>query len=366
MSKILLNGLHYEKNGAGISRYNEMLLKTFIEEKYDIDILLRKELKEKFNSENIIFADKNINSSKNRIIYEQWSSKDLYKKYELIHFPDYATPLFCTSKRIATIHDMAMCTMRSKRTMIQNLTKNILLKETIKNSDRLICVSEFAKKELLEYYPKVENKIRVIYEGINIPDIDISEEYNERILNKFNIKDCKYILYVGTIAPHKNIINLIKAFDYIKQSIPEYKLVIVGKKGWMYNEIFNEVDRLKLNERVIFTGFIDDLELEVLYKNTRLFTTVSLYEGFGFPPLEAMARKVPVVVSNIPVFKEVCGDCVEYCNPYEIEDISMKFEKILKNKTLSEYLRKKGYERVKKFNWKSTAKDTYEVYMEML
>ncbi len=369
MNKILLNGLHYTHNGAGISKYNEMMLKTFINENYNVDILLRNEFKRNslFNNKyNIIFADKDIKGSKDRILYEQLYSKGFYKNYDVIHFPDYATPTLYNGNKIATIHDMAMYTMRDKYTFMQNLTKNIFLKNTIKNAEKLICVSNFAKNELLKYYPSLENKIKVIYEGIQVDNIKINEQESYTILNKYNINSKKYILYVGTIAPHKNIKTLIEAFNYINNKIPEYKLVVCGKKGWMYDEVFKTVNELNLTDKIVFTDFVNNNELEVLYRNAELFVSVSLYEGFGFPPLEAMARNLAVLVSDIPVFKETCLDCAEYCNPNEIEDIGSKILKLVNNEKIRENNIKKADIRAGYFNWSRAAEETYKVYEELL
>lgn len=366
MSKILLNGLHYESNGAGISKYNEMLLMTFIKENYDVDILVRGEFKNKLFSPNLIFADKSIGGSKDRILYEQLKAINLYKKYDLIHFPDYATPVLYKGAKVATIHDMAMHTMRDKYTIVQNLTKNMLLQNTINFADKLICVSQFAKRELLYYYPKLENKIRVIYEGIYIPKPEIGTMDEINVLNKYHILKCKYILCVGTIAPHKNIKKLVQAFSNITKKIPQYKLVIAGKKGWMYRDFFEEVKRLNLQDKVVFTDFISNFGLEVLYKNADLFVSVSLYEGFGFPPLEAMGRNLPVLISNIEVFKEICGSSAMYCNPNEIDDISSKMLQILNDKNTQKELAKKGKERVNMFDWKKSAKETYNLYLEVI
>lgn len=366
MKKILLNGLHYESHGAGISKYNQMLLKTFIEENYDVDILARDEFKSELHSEHLIFVNRDINGSKDRIIYEQLTAQKLYKNYGLVHFPDYATPILYKGKKIATIHDMAMHTMRDKRTLMQNVTKNILLRNTIAHADKLICVSEFSKRELLNYYPKVENKIEVIYEGIEIPKVHIDYDEEVKILKRFDILDDKFILYVGTIAPHKNIKKLIQGFNYIKGKIPEYKLVIAGKKGWMYDEVFNEVEILGIQDKVVFTDFVDDMELEVLYKNADLFVSVSLYEGFGFPPLEAMGREIPVLISDIEIFKEICFDAAMYCNPNELEDIGHKIIQILNNKNVQEELIRKANVRIKLFDWKKAAKETYSLYLNTL
>ena len=366
MSKILLNGLHYEAHGAGISKYTNMLLKTFIEENYDVDILTRNEFKNTLFAENLIYADQNINGSKDRIIYEQLKALKIYKDYDLVHFPDYATPMLYKGKRIATIHDMAMYTMRDKYTRMQIITKDILLRNTVKNANRLICDSEFSRNELLKYYPEAEEKATVVYCGIEIPKFEIESEFEINTLEKYNIEKNNYILYVGTIAPQKNISNLIKAYVLSRQKGLDCKLVIAGKKGWMYDEIFKYVSESKMEENIIFTDYITDMELEVLYKNAKIFSTISLYEGFGFPPLEAIGRGIPVLLSDIDIFKETCGDSALYCNPNDIKNISDNMLKLIEDQELQNKLKLNGQQRLEIFNWNKTAKEIYDIYLDVL
>lgn len=366
LNKILLNGLHYESNGAGISKYTKMLLKTCIEENYDVDILLRNEFKEKLSVQNLIYANQSINGSKDRIMYEQLKAQKLYKNYELIHFPDYATPVLYKGKKVATIHDMAMYTMRDKYTRMQIITKDILLKNTVKHANRLICDSEFSKKELLKYYPEAEEKATVVYCGIEIPKLEIKSEFEINTLEKYKVEKNNYILYVGTIAPQKNIDNLIKAYVLARQKGLDCKLVIAGKKGWMYNEIFKYVSESKMEDNVIFTDYINDLELEVLYKNAKIFSTISLYEGFGFPPLEAIGREIPVLLSDIDIFKETCGDSALYCNPNDIKNISDNMLKLIEDEELQNKLKLNGQQRLKIFNWSKAAREIYDVYLDVL
>lgn len=366
MNKILLNGLHYESNGAGISKYTKMLLKSFMEENYDVDILVRKELKNNLYAQNIICAKESISSSKNRIIYEQLKSEKLFKNYDLIHFPDYATPMLYKGKKVATIHDMAMYTMRDKYTRMQIITKDMLLRNTVKNASRLICDSEFSSKELLKYYPDAEEKATVVYCGIEIPKIEIKSEFEVNILDKYAIEPNNYILYVGTIAPQKNIHNLIKAYVLSKNKGLDCKLVIAGKKGWMYDDIFKYVSESKMEKNIIFTDYINDFELEVLYRNAKIFSTISLYEGFGFPPLEAIGREIPVLLSDIEIFREICGDAALYSDPYNIKDISDNILKLIGDKDLQNKLKSNGQQRLKLFNWSKTAKEIYDIYLEVL
>lgn len=366
MNKILLNGLHYSKNGAGISQYTYKLFTNLNEKNYDLNVLLRNEFNDKFDSDKYIYANRNINSSKDRIIYEQLMANKLYENYDLVHFPDYATPVLYRGKKIATIHDMAMYTMMDKYTKRQVLTKSILLKNTVKHADKLICDSEFSKRELLRYYPEAEEKATVVYCGIDIEKNEIDKEFENTILNKYSIEENKYILYVGTIAPQKNIENLIKAFELAKEQGLDYKLVIAGKKGWGYDNMFKYITENNLSDSIVFTDYIEDLDLEVLYKNAGVFSTISLYEGFGFPPLEAMGRNIPVLVSDIEIFRETCMDAAIYCNPNSIQDISNNMLNIIQDNILQNKLKTRGKERIKLFNWEQCAKQVYDIYLDVL
>lgn len=365
MNRMLFNGLHYTKNGAGISRYTGELINEFRRQGYPIDVMMRKEWEEEYGGEGIYFIDQDIQGSAKRIIEEQYHQRKRYKQYELVHFPDYASPVLYNGKKIVTIHDMAMHTMREKYTFMQNMTKNVLLKQTIKKADCLICDSHFAKRELLKYYPEVEERTRVVYLGIEGLEYNLDTEAEEAVLAKLGTSRT-YILYVGTIAPHKNIEQLIAAFKKIKLLGCTHKLVIAGKRGWMDSAIMEKAKLEGVDEDVIFTGFVTDKELEVLYRRAAFFVSVSLYEGFGFPPLEAMVRGCPVLVSDIEVFRETCEEKAVYCNPLDAEDIAKKMEKLLEDNRLRTKLVVDGKEHVKQFNWGKTARLTYEVYKSVL
>lgn len=365
MKRILLNGLHYEKNGAGISKYAQKLMQAFSEGCYPVDILIRGEVMDEFKIGNAICVDKDLSSSSKRILEEQWGSRTLYKACDLVHFPDYATPIFYSGQKIATIHDMAMHTMKDKYTIMQNITKRTLLEYTVRRASYLICDSEFAKRELYTYYPNLNKEVSVIHLGVEIPKLRVEEKEARQYLKKLGIKE-QYILYVGTLAPHKNIENLIRAFAIIKHKYPSYQLVVAGKKGWMYEGIFNCTKELGLEEDVIFTGFINELTLEALYQQATCYVNTSLYEGFGLPPLEAMVRGCPVVVSDLEIFKETCGESVLFCDPIDVKHIAQQIEVIITNPELREKLSILGKEHVKQFTWQETARKTFEVYEHVL
>lgn len=363
--KILVNALQFSPDGAGISKYSHKLAEVIMKNNPNVDVLCRKDMVDKFeNKERLIPID--IKGSSDRIITEQVKLLKLYKNYDIVHFLDYATPALYKGKKIATIHDMAMHTMKDKYTKGQVLTKTTLLKNTIKNADKLICISEFTKNELLKYYPNVdESKIEVVYNGFEYNEIALTQQTIDSTLHKFNIiKD--YLLFVGTLSPHKNIERIIEAFNKVRNEGYDYQLVICGKKGWLYEDIFKKVKELKLEKEVIFTDYVTDEELEVLYKNTKLFVFPSLYEGFGFPPIEAMARKVPILASREGAIPEVVGKSAIFCDAYSTEDISNKIKLILKNDDLRIKLINTGKQRTKYFSWKNTYKRIINIYFNVL
>lgn len=361
--KIIINALQYGKNGAGISKYTHKLAEYMNK---NVDILVQNDVKSNFNKNNIKVVDKTINGSKDRILEEQLNNLKLFRKYDLVHFPDYATPILYKGKKVATIHDMAMHTMEDKYTKSQVLVKKFFMKNTIRNSEKLICISKFTAEELKKYYPNVdESKIEIVYNGFEYKPMNLKKEWIKNVLKKFNI-DKKYLLYVGTISPHKNIDRLIEAFYKVREEGYDYKLVIAGKKGWMYEDILNKSKKLGIEKDVVFTDYVTDEELEVLYTNANVFTFPSLYEGFGFPPIEAMARKVPVVSSKEGALGEVVGDAALICNAYDIEDIASKIIDVITDDKLRNKLIEKGINRSSYFSWQKTADQTYEIYEKVL
>ena len=367
MSKILVNALQFSKDGAGISRYCHKLSEGLLEISDDIDVLCRTDVVEDFeDKEKLIEVNLENTKSYQRIINEQLKSLKLYKNYDLVHFLDYATPALYKGIKVATIHDVVMLTMKDKYTKGQYLTKKILLENTIKHADKLVCISEFTAKELLKYYPDIDkSKIEVVYNGFEYKPIDIDDKTTTKILDKFKIKK-DYLLFVGTLSPHKNIERIIQAFNNIKSEGYDYQLVICGKKGWLYDEIFKTVKKFNLEEEVVFTDYVTDEELEVLYQNTKLFVFPSLYEGFGFPPIEAMARKVPVLTSREGALPEIVGDAALTCDAYNVEDISDKIIQGLTDKELRSRLIEKGIKRSEFFSWENTADKMNKIYEELL
>lgn len=362
--KVLLNGLLYAPDGTGISRYTEYLIKAYLSGGYAVDILMRDDYKSLYSQyHNVLFAGREIHSSGQRIMAEQWQLRKLYRQYGLVHFPDHATPILTKTATVATIHDLAMKTMSQQRTWQQNVVKNFFLQNTVHRAVGVICDSVFTRQELLRYYPQLEKKSQVIYLGIDLPAIQPMEQ---SALQKWNLQPGAYFLYVGTLAPHKNLVPLISAFSILCKQGYEGKLVLAGGRGWMYRGIFAEIERLKLQGKVIFTNYVTQQELETLYCFASCFISTSIYEGFGLPPLEAMIRGIPVIVSDIPVFHETVADCGLYCDPQNVGDIAQQMLAVLQNHELRKQFIEKGFGQVQQFSWQRAAKATWQFYQKLL
>lgn len=359
----MFNALQTSLSG-GIGRYSyELSKQMYLQNKDNIKIVIREEDLRLFNfvdDKDLIIAS-GIKNSIERNIYEQFKLPRLiYNMFPtaIIHYPDSMAPIFSRNKVVITIHDLAFKSLKNVFTWKTVLWKNMITKISIKKSSKIISITNFTKNEILTHYPNVNSrKISVVYNGFNDFSKDIIEEKNIRK----EIKSLSgYILTVSTISPRKNIDGLIKAFNTIKDDI-EADLVVAGDKGWMYDKIYDLVDELNISNRVKFTGKVNDDELKFLYKNAKVFTYLSFYEGFGLPPLEAMSYGLPCVVSNTSSIPEVVGDLANKVNPRENNEIAHEILEIYNKEFHQDNLNNIN----EIYSWKKCAKELLEVYKEI-
>jgi glycosyltransferase involved in cell wall biosynthesis len=288
---------------------------------------------------------------------------------DISHFFNFIIPPFVPGKKIVTIHDMAFRqfpeTVRAKTKFMLRLN----LRKTIKRADLIVTVSEFSRQEILNFYNYPAEKIKVIHNGVD-PLIyhervrDEQKDAMQKLRTKYGIGG-KYILYLGTIEPRKNLERLIKAYALVKSRHADFPLlVLAGGKGWLYDGIFRTAKESRLENQVIFTGYVSDEEKPPLLAGAEMFCFPSLYEGFGMPVLEAMACGTPVLVSNNSSLPEVAGDAAVLVNAYSIEDMASSMERLYFDGELRRQLREKGIERAKKFTWQNAAKQLYDLYKE--
>jgi glycosyltransferase involved in cell wall biosynthesis len=179
---------------------------------------------------------------------------------------------------------------------------------------------------------------------------------------KYSLTD-KYILFVGTLQPRKNISRLIEAFSILskKRAFSDIELVIVGKKGWSYEEILQAPKKFAVSDRVKFLDFVPDDDLPFLYQHAQCFVLPSLYEGFGLPVLEAMKYNCPVITSNVSSLPEAGGDAAVYIDPLSVSDIAEKLEKVLSDRNLRNTMIERGRKQIQKFSWEKAAKETLKI-----
>jgi len=256
-------------------------------------------------------------------------------------------PIFYENK-IVTIHDIIY--LKYPVSYKYKKYYEIVFPLMLKHSKHIITVSEFSKKEISSHFGINEDKISIVYNGVD-------EKFKPKKIENQE----RYILGVSSIAYHKNFINLIKAFLQLKDK--SIKLYIVGG---LNEKIFGEesgkvLNYIKNNDNIRFLGRVDDNKLIELYSNAVCFVYPSLYEGFGIPPLEAQACGCPVVLSDIPVFREIYGDSAVFFNPLDPGDIANKIEEVITDKNLITSLIQKGFENAKKYTWENSAKSFFKI-----
>jgi len=279
------------------------------------------------------------------------------KKADVTIFFNYFIPPGVKGKKATFIYDMVWkaCpeTMDSgtKRFMDQNV------EVACKRADVIFTISEFSKWEIMKYMNLPSEKVRVVYGGIDQDCYHINHPIDEieGAKARYHLAE-DYFLYLGTLEPRKNIPRLIEAYALLcqeEENVP--KMVIAGKKGWQYEPIFQLVKELELEEQVIFTGYVPDEDVPLLMAGALAFVFPSLYEGFGLPPLEAMACGTPVIVSDAASLPEVVGDAGLQVSPYDIKEIKEAMNNIMKNQELRRELRDAGIARSQKFFWSNNA-----------
>lgn len=311
-------------------------------------------------------------STPQRIIWDQirFPIEALKNKADIIHQPCFSAPILTRAKTVVTIHDLISVNFPQNLPFFSRLFYSKLMPYTYKFADSFIAISEHTKKDILKLLNIDPKKITVIYEAASEEYVPLNsledKEKIKNVKNKYKINQ-DYILHIGTLEPRKNLNFLVKAFaEVIKDNTIKHNLVIAGKKGWYYEDLFKLVKDLELEGRVIFTGYIEDEDKKYLYNGATAFVFPSLYEGFGLPPLEAMSCGIPVISSNTSSMPEVIGNAGILLSPEERDKWSESIKTLLKDQKLQKDLSEKSLQQAKKFSWEKTARETLEVYEKVL
>jgi glycosyltransferase involved in cell wall biosynthesis len=293
----------------------------------------------------------------------------LHKKPEKVFLPLQAAPLFFprTTELTVTIHDLAFRFYPKTFPWWTRWKLRIFLRILLWRAKKIICVSHATKRDLLHFFPHLlEKRIRVIHHGFDDTFFHTKGDpkATEELLKMYGVVSGEYLLYVGALQPRKNINRIIEAFEKIKKSHPEKKLVLAGEPAWLAETILNRVASSPYTEDIILTGGISFDTVRALYQRTALFLFPSLYEGFGLPILEAFASGVPVLVSENSSLREVAGDGAWYCDAFSSDDMAEQILCLLGNESLRAKLIIRGEEQLHKFSWDKAAKETLDFILE--
>ncbi|MBL4593578.1 MAG: glycosyltransferase family 4 protein [Flavobacteriales bacterium] len=290
-------------------------------------------------------------------VWYQYSLNRLLKRVNADIFigTDGMIPLKTRTKTLNVIHDL---NFEHHPKHLPLTLRNYYCKyfpKFAKKATRIATVSEFSKKDIIDTYKIDSSKIDVVYNGPNENFKPILQEETTIIQQKYS-KGKPFFLFVGTLHPRKNLINLFKAFEQFKeQSSSDFKLLVVGKKMWWTKEIENTYNQLKNKNDIIFTGRVSENELYKITASAYALTYVPIFEGFGIPLVEAMSCGVPVITSNVTSMPEVVGDAGILVDPFSVDDIAEAMIKVVSDKTLRNELIEKSKIQSKKFSWEKTA-----------
>lgn len=374
--KIGIDCRMYGLKHGGVGRYVENLVEELYKNgnNHQYVLFVRKDFQEsqKFLSSNfkIVLADFPHYSLKEQVFFPSIINNE---NLDIMHFPHFNVPVFYFGKYLVTIHDLIKHTSKGMQTTTKNawlywlkyLGYKLVFASAVKRAKKIITPSKFVKKEIIREYLIDSSKIEVTYEGF---DHKIQNQKKE-VLKKYQIEK-PFLLYVGSVYPHKNVENLIKAVVILNQenhpSFPKITLVIICGRSVFWQRLQSKIKEMNVEDLVKMTGFVPDEELGSFYQEALVFTFPSLSEGFGLPGLEAMATGTPVIASDIPVLREIYGNAAEYFNPLDPEEMAKKINEVITNDKIRNNLTRKGLERVKDFSWQKMASQTLQIYNSVL
>lgn len=284
----------------------------------------------------------------------------LHGKFDVFFSPAHYSPKGLKKPLVVTIHDLAYFYYPNEFLKKDLFKLKEWTAESILKATKIISVSRTTKKDILSYYKVPDSKVSVIYNGFEKLE---SNGTTSDVLQRFGLEKEQFFLYVGTVQPRKNIQTLITAFKKVYTQYPNYKLVIVGKKGWLYEDIYKLVDESE-KEAIIFTDFLEDNDVVELYKNALSFVHPSFYEGFGIPILEAMSYNLPVIASINASLPEVGGNACLYFDPDIEKELIDMMIKIIDQPEIRKELIEKGRKRIVDFSWEKCGEETLKVLTE--
>lgn len=372
--KVAINASFLVPKGGGIKEYIKNLIINLVEVSDNIELVVyvslgmgnyaRSILPDKIRIVETPYKHGDIISTIKRSIFEQhfWNKEEKKENFDIFHSPFFHSPKMEKAKVIITVHDLRFYRFPKTYGFLRYCFLKYKVPQSVKKASHIIAISDFTKSELIEAYNIPATQITTIHESINKSDfsfkgkklVDTSDiKIAEKLANK------RIILSVGHIEPRKNYKRLIVAFNKVKKEVSDAQLVIVGKKNLDFAEVFRMMNEVP---DVHYLDFVSSEMLAWLYANSSLFVFPSIYEGFGFPPLEAATNGVISAVSRISSMPEICGDSVAYFNPYDVDDIAQIILKCLTDNSYRTELKSRLLPNLQRFSWRKNAEETLQLY----
>ncbi len=296
---------------------------------------------------------------------------------DLVHFPHFNVPLLYFKPFVVTIHDLIKHQSRGPQTTtkkpalykIKFFFYRLVVSRAAKQAGKIFVPSRFVKNQVVNYYRINEKKVVVTYEGVedkfSISSFQFPNKEKEKVLKKYQIKK-PYLLYVGSVYPHKNINRLIKAVKIAREKLPKLSLVVVCSRNIFWQRLKKVIHSIKADSYIKLTGFVPDEDLALLYQEATSFVFPSLMEGFGLPPLEAMASSCPVISSRATCLPEIYGQAALFFDPLNPKDMAKKIVTMVSDKKLQNQYRVRGQKKVTEYSWGKMAQETMGEYQSVI
>lgn len=369
--RIGINGRFLVAKKTGVQRAAYNLIKSIIQIDDENEYYIFSDIKQKNNPDwqkhNVKIITSNLKESESiwNHIWEQFYLPRLAYKYkiDILHSPANMAPLYYKGNSIVNIHDVCFLVNPQWYSFAFRTLYKFVIPRLAKTVTKIITNSNNSKNDILQFFKISCNNINLIYWAVD----NIFEQYDESfsLIDDIIYNKEDYILYVGSLEPRKNILTLIEAYELMRLKYPHIstKLILIGGESPLFAQV--KLKTKHFSDDLITKGFVNDNVLKEFYKKAKLVVYPSLYEGFGLPPLEAMASGSPVVTSNTSSIPEIVEDAAILVNPYDKDAICEAMYQILSNKKLARTYIIKGLKHVKKFNWNKVARNTISVYYEV-
>lgn len=361
---------------AGLSRYTERLASHLLRHQTDrVDLTLF------YNTHSGHQLPATLRNAKTRtvplgqylwrlsVLATQLLKLSLYRRLipsapHLYHATEHLLP-YLPCPTVLTVHDLIFERYPQHHTWRNRLFLKLAMPQFVRAATTIIAVSQHTKRDLVDLYGAPADKIRVVYEGIDA-EFDLASSAEVARVRQSYSPERPYLLMVGTLEPRKNHAAAMRALARLKAVGQPHRLVIAGGRGWLFAPVQQQVMRLGLENDVLFAGYVPAADLPALYRGAECVLLPSLYEGFGFTPLEAMACGTPVVCSNVSSLPEVVGDAALLIAPEDDEALAAAIQRVIAEPGLAERLRERGIAQAARFTWRSCAARTVDVYEEVM